>query len=242
MLVLRHVRAGTLELLRYPAYSVPTLAFPTLLFLLFAAPSLHGKNPDVAMAAFLAMAVLGVVLFQFGVGIAAERASPWESFLRVLPVPVWARLLARVLSALLFATAACAVLIATAVVATPVTLSPEGWLGLVLALLFGSLPFGFLGIALGYWIQPKAALPVANLLFLPLAYTGGLFGGPRSLPGSLAGVSPYVPTRQWGNWLWHAVDGDPWRPEPILLLAIYATVFALLSVWGYRRDEGERFS
>ncbi len=242
MLVLRHVRAGTLELLRYPAYSVPTLAFPTLLFLLFAAPSLHGKNPDVAMAAFLAMAVLGVVLFQFGVGIAAERASPWESFLRVLPVPVWARLLARVLSALLFATAACAVLIATAVVATPVTLSPEGWVGLVLALLFGSLPFGFLGIALGYWIQPKAALPVANLLFLPLAYTGGLFGGPRSLPGSLAGVSSYVPTRQWGNWLWHAVDGDPWRPEPILLLAIYATVFALLSVWGYRRDEGERFS
>ena len=38
-LLLTHVRAQTVELLRFPAYSVPTLAFPTLLFLLFAAPS-----------------------------------------------------------------------------------------------------------------------------------------------------------------------------------------------------------
>src|SRR5438445_762922 len=37
-LVLFHARAGTLELLRYPAFSVPTLAFPALFFLLFAAP------------------------------------------------------------------------------------------------------------------------------------------------------------------------------------------------------------
>ena len=37
-LVLLHARAATLELLRYPTFSVPTLAFPALFFLLFVAP------------------------------------------------------------------------------------------------------------------------------------------------------------------------------------------------------------
>ena len=32
------------------------------------------------MASFAAYAVLGIAFFQFGVGIAAEREEPWESY------------------------------------------------------------------------------------------------------------------------------------------------------------------
>ena len=45
--LLAHVRAGTLELLRMPGYSVPTLLFPSLLFLLFAA---RGRAEDESTA------------------------------------------------------------------------------------------------------------------------------------------------------------------------------------------------
>jgi hypothetical protein len=42
-------------------------------------------------------------LFQFRVGIAAERTTAWERFLRTLPLSAGQRLEGRVLSAALFA-------------------------------------------------------------------------------------------------------------------------------------------
>src|SRR4029453_14725769 len=102
-LVLLHARAATLELLRYPTFSVPTLAFPALFFLLFVAPRSEAEtDPVLLLASFAGFAVLGVSFFQFGVGIAAERESPWERFVRTLPVRVRVRFAARVLSAALF--------------------------------------------------------------------------------------------------------------------------------------------
>ena len=45
--------------------------------------------------------------------------------------------------------------------------SPVRFVALFLVLLVGSVPFAFLGIAFGYWLSPKAALPVANLAVPP---------------------------------------------------------------------------
>ena len=238
---LQYMKAGTLELLRYPTFSVPTLVFPTLLFLVFAAPNVD-EEAGIAMAGFAATALLGVAFFQFGVGIAAERSSPWESFLRVLPVTVRTRLAARVGSALLYGGTSTALVICAAVATTPVSLPPGRWVALVGVLLLGGVPFALLGIALGYATRPRAALPVANLLFLALAYVGGLFTGPRHLPESLDEVSRYLPTRQWGELLWKAVEGRLWQPGPLLGLTAYTVAFGALAVIGYRRDEGERDS
>jgi len=69
-LVLLHARASTLELLRYPAFSVPTLAFPALFFLLFVSPRTEA-DPTLLLASFAGFAVLAVAFFQFGVGIAS---------------------------------------------------------------------------------------------------------------------------------------------------------------------------
>ena len=65
------------ELGRYPAYVVPTLVFPSVFFLFFAAPA-GSQGANVRMATFAGFAALGVAFFQFGVGIAVERGSPWE--------------------------------------------------------------------------------------------------------------------------------------------------------------------
>ena len=84
-LVLLHTRAATVELFRYPAFSVPTLAFPALFFLLFVAPR-SDAHPDLLLASFAGFAVLAIAFFQFGAGIAAERESAWERFVRTLPL------------------------------------------------------------------------------------------------------------------------------------------------------------
>jgi ABC-2 type transport system permease protein len=235
-----YIKASALELLRYPAYSLPALFFPAVLFLLFAAP--RSAYPDQVMVGFAAVAVLGVVFFQFGVGIAADRISPWESFLRTLPASSRIRIGARVVSALAFATAAATIVVVSALATTSAGLPPSSWPLLAAALLLGAVPFALLGIALGYLIWPKAALPVANLVYLPLSFAGGLWTGPAELPEFIADISPLVPTRAWGDILWAVVGAQrlSW-PTPLILVG-YGIVFGGLAIWGYRRDEGERFS
>jgi ABC-2 type transport system permease protein len=241
-LVLLHTRAATLELLRYPTFSVPTIAFPALFFLLFVAPrSGEEADPTLLLASFAGFAVLGVSFFQFGVGIAAERESPWERFVRTLPVRARVRFAARVLSAALFGLASAALVVAVALATTGAHLSGVRWLALAAALALGAVPFALLGIALGYWASPRSALPTANVLYLVLAFLGALWTTPRHLPGSVSGVSPLVPTRQFGDVLWGATTGHLWRPRDWVLLLAWTALFAGLAAWGYRRDEGRRY-
>jgi ABC-2 type transport system permease protein len=239
-LVFLHARALTFELARHPAYVVPTLVFPSVFFLFFVAPGAGGYS-TVKMATFAGFAAIGVAFFQFGVGIAVERASPWERYLRTLPVGVGARLAARVLSAGVFAAAAAATLVATALVTTDASLPAERWLELACVLLLGTAPFALLGIALGYWAPERGALPIANLLYLGLSYAGGLWIRPSDLPAGVAAVSPYLPTRSLADALASTVSGSPFSPRPWLVLIAFSALFAATAVWGYRRDEGRRF-
>ena len=235
-----YARAMTLELLRYPAFSVPTLAFPGLFFLLFVA-SRDDVGATLLVASFAGFAFLAVAFFQFGVGIAAERETPWERFLRTLPVRTSVRFAARMLSGTVFGLASAAVVVVLGVATTDAHLRPVRWGALVLALVIGAVPFALLGIALGYWASPRGALPVANILYLVLAFAGGLWTTPANLPSSVASVSPLIPTRQFGNVLWGATEGRLWRPRDWLLLLGWSAVFAALAAWGYRRDEGRRY-
>lgn len=239
-LVLVHALAMTRELVRYPAYVVPTLLFPTAFFLFFVVPS-AGRFATVKTAAFAGFAAIGVAFFQFGVGIANERASPWEAYLRTLPVGVGQRLAARVLSAAVFATAAAALLLAVGVATTDAALSTARWLELALVLLVGTVPFALLGIALGYWAPARGALPIANLAYLGLAYAGGLWLRPSELPDAVRAVSPFLPTRALADALTATVYGHPFTPRPWLALLAFASGFGLLAAWGFRRDEGRRF-
>ena len=239
-LMLAHARAITLELARYPAYVVPTLLLPTFFFLFFAAPG-GAADASVRMATFAGFAAIGVAFFQFGVGIAVERVSPWETFLRTLPIGSGARLGARLLSAGVFAIAAAGLLLVVAVLVTPASLSAPRWIGLVTALLAGTVPFALLGIALGYWAPPRGALPIANLLYLSLSYGGGLWMRPDRLPGAVARVSRFLPTRALAEALIATVAGTgiDWRAWSVL--GAFACLFAGLATWGYRRDEGQRY-
>jgi len=239
-LLLVHARAQTLELARHPAYLVPTLLFPAAFFLVFA-PGRGRVSATVEMAAFAGFAAIGVAFFQFGVGIATERASPWETYLRTLPVGVATRLGARVLSALLFAAAAAGMVIAVALLTTRAGLAPGRWAALGLTLLVGAAPFALLGIALGYLVPPRGALPIANLLYLALSYCGALWVPPRGLPPSVAAVSPYLPTRALADALTGSAVGHPFAAGPCFRLAAFAALFALLAAFGYRREEGQRY-
>ena len=241
-LVFTHFKAHVLEAARAPGYAVITLLFPAMLYLFFGVPNGDDRmEANFFMASYCAFAVLGIAFFQFGVGLAQDRESPWEVFLRTLPVSATERFAGRILTALLFGFAAMVVVVVLAHLLTPAGLGAGAWLRLAFALLAGSVPIALLGIALGYWASPKAALPVANVLYLGLAYAGGLWMRPRALPGFVAELSPYLPTRHYAEIAWAAVLGEPWRAANWISLAAFAAAFGGLAVMGYRRDEGRRY-
>src|SRR3712207_6203624 len=149
-LIVAHARAHGLELVRSPSFSIPTLLFPAMFFLFFVSPRVGAARADLFLASYVGFAALGVAFFQFGVGIAADRASPWELFLRTLPVRLGVRFAARVAAAVAFALAAAAIVAVAAVLTTPAALPAGRWLLLCAVAVTGSVPFAVLGIALGY--------------------------------------------------------------------------------------------
>jgi ABC-2 type transport system permease protein len=240
--VVLHARLAVLQLARLPAFVVPTLLFPVMVFVLFGIGQATSEPAaDALLASYAAFAVLGVVLFQFGVGIATERGTPWERFVRTLPVTAAARIIARLVAAVVFATAAATGVAVVAVAATPVALGPADAVCLAAVLLVGAVPFGLMGVTIGYWSDPRAALPIANLLYLPLAYLGGLWALPTHRSALVARLSGWLPTGQWSRLLTAAALGRRLPPLAALGLAAWGVVFGASALLGYRRDEARQY-
>lgn len=242
--VLLNARIQFEELAHIPAFTAPSLGLPLVTYLIFGLPNVHGRpgTADGLLVGFAAFALLGIVMFQFGVGIAADRAAPWERFVRTLPATAAERFAARLLVALAFGVASLVPVCLCAALATPIDLDAGEWARVLLALLLGSVPLGLLGIMLGYLLNERGALPLTNLIYLPLSYAGGLFStGAGRLPTGLRAISPWLPTRQWSDLLLGFGLGGRVPARSVLALAAYGAVFAALAVVGYRRDEQRQY-
>jgi ABC-2 type transport system permease protein len=238
-----HTRVTVLDLLRWPGYVVPTVVFPAMFFALFDLPFAR-RNAEIAnltTLAFIVFAIVGVTLYQFGVGIAQERGRPWERYLRTLPVSAGVRFGSRIVTAIFFGIVTAAVVALVARLFTPIDLSIGQWLRVLLFSLYAGVPFVLIGITIGYWSSARAAVPIATACNLLLAYAGGLWMPPADLPDFVQRVSPYLPTRQFADLLW-SVTGNAKPTQALGGLALYAVLFAAAAAAGYRRDERKRYA
>lgn len=237
-----HANFKIIEYLRQPTYVVTTMLFPSMFFWFFAAP--NATTPERAqmlMGSFASFAVLGVVLFQFGVGIANDRVSPWNIYLRTLPLRGIQVLLAQLLAGFFFAMLAVCGVILTAHLTATVQMPQDRWLPMLATVYLGGLPFAGLGLLIGLMCSPRAAIPVANLIYLPLSFAGGLWLPPNALPQVIQDISQYLPTRMYGEMVWAMTFNTEVKKQNWLGLIIYFVIFIGLAAYFYHRDEGERF-
>ena len=92
---------------------------------------------------------------------------------------------------------------------TEATITPAAFLAAVGATVVAAVPFTLMGLAIGYSLPSKAAIVVAQVLFFPLAFGGGLMTAPGSAPGFVETIAPYLPTGGAVRLMWAAVGDYP---------------------------------
>lgn len=242
-LVRAHMRVQFLDLIRWPGYVVPTVVFPAMFYVLFDLAYARRRTgiADSTALAFMAFAIVGVALYQFGVGIAQERGRPWERYLRTLPVSAIARFAGRIGTATIFGLMTAAVVALVARIFTPLDFTLVQWLRIALYCLVGGIPFVMIGITIGYWVSARAAVPIATASNLILGYAGGLWMPPQYLPHFVQTISPYLPTREFVDLLW-SVSGGGGAIRALIGLTIYTIIFGAIAALGYNRDERKRYA
>lgn len=239
-----YVYATIMPLLRTPSYWVPLVIFPTLLYAFFGL-SASQQNPEISnilLASWSVFAVVGIGLFQFGVNIAQARAAKWEDYARTLPAGGTPKIFSQIAAASLFLLIALTMLWSFAAIASEIHMSVTQYAKLLTVLLAGIIPFVLIGAALGYSVPARGAVPIANLLYLPLSYLGGLWLPPQSLPGLVQQMSPFMPTRQLGELAWASVSGTTLPISSLTGLTVLSLIAATIALVMWRRDETRRTS
>lgn len=237
-----HTFYQLLELLRQPMYVLTTVVFPAMFFWFFGVPNAKEANSAAMLVgSFSCFGVLGVVLFQFSIGIAQEKGTPWAHHLRLLPVHGSLLILPRIINAMLVSMMAVGAVVAVGMATTPFEWKNMAWPAIVLCLAGGALPFAFLGATVGYAANSRSVVPLANLIYLPLSFAGGLWLPPNALPDLVQKISVYLPTRFFGDIVWAAFLKQPLPEKAPWGLTAYTLTFAVTAVVLFKRNQEQEY-
>lgn len=246
-LTVLHTRYQFVETVRVPIAVIGNLMFPGLALLFFVVPQRAvADDPVIAAASVTQLGVFAIAstcLFTFGVGVAEDRALPFDPYLRTLPAGPGPRLAGRVLNGMLWALLALVPLVVIGIVLTAASVPPGRVVAGLAMVPVVALPFLLLGLALGYSLSSKAAIAVVQAVLFPLAFAGGLFLPPEAFPTWLDAISKALPTRAARDLAIQVVTGADGYAYALALpvLLAWTAAFAAFAVVAYRRDEGRRF-
>ena len=138
-------------------------------------PVNRSQSATYLLATMGTFGVMGASLFGFAVSLAMERGQGWLQVKRASPMPLPAYFTAKLVSAMLFSAAIALAMMSIGFAFAHVRLAPLQVAELVGMLVSAAIPFGAMGLALGYIAKPNSAPAVVNLVYLPLAFCSGLW-------------------------------------------------------------------
>lgn len=232
------------------------VGLPVMMFLIFGSMSEFSSTmnntgrANVTAEIMVAMAVYGAVTASVTLSgsAAVELQQGWGRQLGLTPFSTGGYILSKVVVGLTFALLPiAAVYIAGAVIGARM----DGWVWPASAglILFGSIVFALYGLAFGLTLRSEAAVGAASGIVVVLMFIGNAF---TPLTGFLLDISPYTPV--WGVGrlaAWPLNDGVYYDVQaqqrveyelwmPLVNIAVWATVFAIVCILGSRRSTGRR--
>lgn len=199
-----------LKLLRMRAFSLSTIGFPVMFYLLFGVLNRY-KAPDgfnistYLLASYCCFGMLGASLFGFGVGIATERGQGWLEVKQASPMPPMAYLVAKLSAAMAFSMIIATLLIVMGTTMAAVQITPLQIAKLMGTMLLGAVPFCSMGMIIGLIAKANSAAGIVNLIYLPLSFCSGLWMPLEALPHFLQKFAPLLPTYHVAQLALHTV-------------------------------------
>ena len=239
------IRFELIKMLRTPAFSVPTLLFPVLFFLLFGVfmGSMRG-NSQMSLFAFCAYGVFGTMgpgLFGFGISLAIEREQGTLTYRQAIPMPAGSYLLARMVMAMLFVAIGSLLMILLAAFVARVPLTFMQFATVLLVNVLGVLPFCAMGLFIGTLVSGQAAPAIVNLIYLPMAFLSGLWVPMQFLGKTLQQLAPVWPAHHLLQ-LSLAGAGSAYTGSSANHMATLIGVTVLFYALAVRRLSGQGFS
>jgi ABC-2 type transport system permease protein len=241
---LREMRLEFLKSLRTPAFSVPTLFFPVMFYVLFGVflGAMRGQAGQAAhtFATFGVFGAMGPGLFGFGVALAIEREQGLLTLKQALPQPPGAYLLARAFMAMVFVFVIAVLLTIMAITLGKVPLTAGQIVQLLLIDTLGALPFCAIGMYLGALVSGQASPAIINCVFLPMAFLSGLFVPLQFMPAVLQQLAPVWPAYHLAQMALETV-GQPSSGSFATHVGVLAAVTGVFFLLAVRRMHGSGF-
>jgi len=233
------LRFEIVRTLRNVRFLVFLIAFPVLLYLIYAKQ--HGLSQGLTVATLLlvSMAVytgMGSAMYASGPQLARERGNGWMRQLRISPISTPGWFAAKLIQAILLIIPGLAMLIALALTYGHVHLA-AGRLGLLVAVLvLGTIPFCALGLVIGLIFDSQTAQVAQMITLLVLAFLGGIFIQWSSLPHGMQLIGKSLPSYHLAQLGWNAAAGRPLDLANVAALAAWTAGLAALAVWRWRSE------
>jgi len=197
---LREARYEFLRLLRTRSFSLSVIGFPVVFYLFFGLimnRGQHIENVSVAkymLAGYTVFGMVGASLFGIGVGLASEVSAGWLELKRASPMPPIAYLLAKCSSAMAFGILIVSILTLMGVTMGHVDLSLSEYASMIGLTIVGVIPFACMGMALALLVPFSSAPGIANMIYMPMSFCGGLWIPVMMLPKVLQQFALLLPT------------------------------------------------
>jgi ABC-2 type transport system permease protein len=216
---------------RMRSYALSTILYP-LMFYCFFGLAMAPQGTSTPMARYLiatygAFAIMGSTLYAFGAGIAVERGLGWLEVKRASPMPVGAYFFAKGAVAVAFGSAVILLLFTLGAAFGHVRMAPSQWALTFIALVAGAVPFGALGLTIGNLAGPHSAPATVNMIYMPLAFFGGLWIPFDFLPKAIQQLAPLLPSYHLAQ-IALAIQGAPGKSSiagHVTALAAFGLIF-----------------
>ncbi|HKW19228.1 MAG TPA: ABC transporter permease [Terriglobales bacterium] len=198
VICLKEAKYEFLKSLRFPMFSVSTVLFPIMFYILFGLVMGRQMIAGVGTTTYLIVAygtfgVMGASLFGTAAGLAADRGLGWLQVKKASPMPPFAYFFAKVVMSMIFSAVDVLLLLILGFSFGGVHLPALVTLKLVVTLVGGSLPFCAMGLAIGYFARPNSAPALINIFYLPMSFCSGLWMPFMFLPKFIQHIAVFLP-------------------------------------------------
>ena len=244
LVYLKETKYEFLKNLRLPVFSVSTVVFPVMFYVLFGLLMGRQAIGNIGTTTYLIVAygtfgVMGASLFGTAAGLSTDRKLGWLDAKKATPMPPSAYFFAKVVMSMMFSAIVVLLLLFLGFTFGGVHLTAPVTLKLLFTLIAGSLPFCAMGLAIGYFATPTSAPALINIFYVPMSFCSGLWIPFMFLPHFIQRIAFYLPPYHLARLAFGVVGLESGIPAVKHFEALIGLAMISLGIaWaGYHRDQ-----